>query len=119
MIAYRICERKDEKLLTLFHGLNGTRTLPVGEWLKADVKLVCDGTRKTSTEYMSGFHLLPTMDECRDFARKFTKERDLVMVECEVKGIRRKEHSPSNVLLVDNMKLIRVVEKLPIKKKKQ
>jgi len=112
MIAYRICERKGNKLLTLFHPINGSRVLPVNKWLKADVKPVYDGSRKTSTQYISGFHVLKNMNECRDFVKKFRAPRDLVMVKCEVEGIRKKEHSRSNVLLADKIKLIKIVEKL-------
>ncbi len=116
MIAYRICERKGDKLLTLFHALNGTRILPTDKWLYADIKIVADGTRATSTEYISGFHVLMTKEECRNFSKKrFTSPRDLVMVECEVEGLRKKEHSPSNVFLANKMKLLRVIEKLELK----
>jgi len=115
MKAYRICERKGDKLLTLFHGLNGTRVLPLNKWLNADIKPVRDGKSKI---YISGFHTLPTKDECRDFIRMFRKERDLVMVECEIEGIRKKEHSRSNVLLADRIKLLNIIEKLEICQKK-
>ena len=117
MKAYRICEQKEDKLLTLFHGLNGSRVLPTGIWLDAMVKPVRDGSRKTAKEYISGFHVLTTKEECRNFIRKFRAPRDLVMVECEVEGLRKKEHSPSNVFLANRIKLIKVVEKLNIQTK--
>lgn len=113
-MAYRICERKNGKLLTLFHGLNGSRVLPEGVWLEATKKIVTDGTRKTSTQFLSGFHVLLTQEECEQFSKKFRAPRDLVMVECEVEGIRKKEHSPYNVFLVDRMKLTRVIGNLEI-----
>lgn len=112
MIAYRICERRGDKLMTLFHPLNGTRVLPVGQWLNADIKPVRDGSRRTAKEYISGFHVLQSKNECRAFIKKFRAPRDLVMVKCEVDGIRRKIHSRENVLLVDKIKLISVEEKL-------
>lgn len=115
MKAYRICERKNGKLYTLFHKIGDTREMPIGVWKDADIKLVRDGSRKTAKEYLSGFHCLEDINECRDFVRKFRKQRDLVLVECEVEGIRKKEHSRSNVLLTDRMKLIRIIEKLEIK----
>lgn len=31
MKTYRICERKGDKILTLFHALNGTRVLPFNQ----------------------------------------------------------------------------------------
>jgi hypothetical protein len=117
MIAFRICERKGDKILTLFHPLNGTRILPIGEWLTADLKVVCDGSRKTSKEYLSGFHVLENRDECRDFVKKFRRPRDLVMVECEVENLHPKSHSRHNVLLAHKMKIIGIVEDLIIKQK--
>lgn len=112
MIAYRICEKRGNDLLTLFHSLDGTRVLPVGTWLAADVKPVTDGSPKTATVYTSGFHVLKDADECREFVRKFTAPRDLVMVKCRVKGMRKKAHSRSNVFLADKMKLLEIVETL-------
>ena len=112
MIAYRICERKEDKILTLFHALNGTRVLPINQWLKADIKIVCDGSRKRAKSYLSGFHVFEDKKECKDFIRKFRAPRDLVLVKCEVEGIRKKEHSPSNIILADKIKLLEVIEKL-------
>lgn len=113
MKAYRICERKGDKVQTLFHGVNGSRTIPMNEWLTACIKPVCDGTRATSTEYMSGFHVFANKEDCKKFIGRFRKERDLVMVECEVKGkIWEKSHSPADVLLVEQMKVLSILEKL-------
>jgi len=92
MIAYRICERKGEKLLTLFHAINGSREMPVGVWINADVKPVRDGSKNRAKEYISGFHCMTDIQEMRDFKRMFRKPRDLVLVECEVEGIRGKRN---------------------------
>ena len=113
MKVYRICERKGDKVQTLFHGVNGSRTIPMNEWLTASVKIVTDGTRDKSTKYMSGFHVFKTKEDCRKFIGRFRKERDLVMVECEVRGnMWKKAHSPAPVLLVEQMKVLNIVEKL-------
>jgi len=112
MKAYRICERKNEQLHTLFHPINGSRVMPIGIWMEAEVKPVRDASKTKGKEYISGFHCMETLQEMRDLKRMFKKPRDLVIVECEVEGVRRKKHSRHNVLLVDKMKLIRVVEKL-------
>jgi hypothetical protein len=111
MIAYRICERKGDKLLTLFHALNGSRVLPIGTWLNANIKPVWDGSRKTAKEYLSGFHVLKTEGECKKFmGNRFRAPRELVIVECEVRKLRKKEHSPFNVFLADEIKLLKVIE---------
>ena len=112
MIAYRLCERKNGKLLTLFHSINGSRVFPMNEWVNAKIKPVYDGSRKTSKIYCSGFHVLQDINECRNFIKKFTAPRDIVLVECEVEGIRKKTHSKSNILLADKIKILKVIEKL-------
>lgn len=115
MKVYRICERKNNELLTLFHGINGSRKMPLNTWLYAIVKEVTDGTRKTSTTYTSGFHVLPTLEETRKFSKKFTAKRDLVIVECEIgDNYWEKTHSPSNVLLAEKIKLNKIIESIII-----
>ena len=109
MIAYRICERKDNKLHSLFHGTKGSRYFPIGEWLVADKKTVKDGS--CATYYESGFHVLFTLEETKEFLRKmFRAPKDRVIVQCEVEGIRPKSHSKHAVYLADKMKIIGVVE---------
>ena len=104
MKAYKIVERDGADYKTLFHGLNGSRTIEPGVWLKADKKMVKDGTSKTT--YLSGWHVLPSYEDCVEYMKKFTKRLDkLAIVECEVKETRPKEHSPSPVLLADYMRL--------------
>lgn len=114
MKAYRICERKNDKLYTLFHAINGSREFPIGIWVEASIKPVRDASKNKGTEYISGFHCLEDIDEARNFIKYFRKERDLVLVECEIEGVRKKEHSRSNVLLADKMKLIRIIEPLKV-----
>lgn len=115
MIAYRICEVKNNKLYTLFHSINGSREFQMNVWVEADVKPVRDASKNKGTEYMSGFHCLADLDETRKFIKFFRKKRDLVLVECEIDGVRRKEHSRSNVLLADRMKLTKILEVLMTK----
>ena len=113
MKVYRICERKNGTLYTLFHKIQNSREMPLNIWLTSETKQVRDGSK--GKWYTSGFHCLKDIDECRDFIKKFSRPRDMVLVECEVKGIRKKEHSRYNVLLTKKMKLNRIIEKLKIK----
>ena len=109
MIAYRICELKNNNLLTLFHGVNKSRKLPINEWVDAEIKQVKDGSRRKSKLYTSGFHVLPTLEETRVFSNKFTAPRELVIVKCEIgDNYWEKTHSHSNVLLADRIKLLYV-----------
>ncbi len=110
MIAYKIVEYDKGKLKSLFHGTNGTRIMEQHTWLEAQIRENAkDGTSKTT--YKLGWHVLPTLDECKAYLSRFTKRLDkLVIVEVEIDGdIWEKEHSPSNVLLSTRMKINDVV----------
>jgi len=112
MIAYKIVEYDKGVLKSLFHGTNGTRIMEQHTWLEAQIRENAkDGTSKTT--YKSGWHVLPTLDECKAYLSRFTKRLDkLVIVEVEIGGdIWEKEHSPSNVLLSTRMKINDVVYK--------
>ena len=116
MIVYRICERKNGKLYTLFHAFDGSREMEMGKWLKAQIKHVKDGSRKKDKRYKSGFHVLEDIEEVRRFAKRFTAKRDLVIVKCEIgKKYWEKKHSHANVLLADRIKLLEIVEDIEIK----
>lgn len=107
---FRICERKNDKLYSLFHSVNKTRHMPINTWLFAKIKPVYDGSRKTAKEYISGFHVFDDKNICKSFIKMFRKQRELVMVECEVGNIWLKSHSRSKVLLTDKIKLNQIVE---------
>ena len=90
---------------TLFHGLNGSRTVPKDVWLKAVEKMVKDGTSKTS--YLSGFHILKSKEECEEYLKYFTTEKNRVIVPCLARGnIRSKSHSRHPVFLTSEIKLL-------------
>ena len=103
--AYKIVEQHGPHLKTLFHGLDGTRTLPYGRWLTAVKKEVKDGTSKTT--YLSGWHVLMSRDAAEDYLRAFTKRLDILkIVPVDVRGeVRLKAHSRSEVYLADEMRL--------------
>jgi hypothetical protein len=100
---YKIVELGDDGIYTLFHGINGTRLLPVGKWIKGERKEnVQDGH---GTRYTSGIHVVDGLEECKKYLKRF-KRTDRIIVPCYVKGIRKKEHSPSKVYLVDKIKIL-------------
>lgn len=102
--AWKIIERdhlgRDK---TLFHGVAGSRVLARGEWIKADEKMVKDGTSKT--EYLSGWHVLLNKEEAEDYLKVFTtRVNQLKIVPVKVKEIRPKAHSRKPVMLARYMK---------------
>jgi len=103
LYCFKIVEYEKGQIRTLFHGLDGSRKMPAGEWLTAIKKQVKDGTSKTT--YLSGWHVLLHYKECENYLLKFTKRLDkLKIVECEARGLRPKTHSPDNVWLADQIK---------------
>ena len=74
--AYKIMEVVDGSNKTLFHALNGSRTVPRERWLKANNVMCKDGTSKTS--YLSGWHVLPTREDCEAYLKSFKKRLEIL-----------------------------------------
>lgn len=106
---YKIMDYEQGQLKTLFHGLNGSRTVPMFKWLQADVKEVFDGS--TGTRYMSGWHVFDSHDECKEYLKLFTKVKNKVIARCKVKGkMWPKSHSRSNVQLAEWLYIVGVAK---------
>jgi hypothetical protein len=80
--AYKIFEIDQETPKTLFHGLDGSRKLTVGKWLKANQMPVTDGSRQIP--YTSGFHAYPDMKAVLQWLQT-GKPDNRVVVEVELK----------------------------------
>ena len=105
--AYRIVECKDSHPYTLFHAIPNTskkrsRKIPIEEWLRAENKMVKDGTSKS--EYLSGFNVLLNLKHMKEYTKRFTAPRTLKIIKIFVRPpLRPKEHSKSDVWLADWM----------------
>ena len=109
MIAYRIVEIRNGQPCSLFHGTDGSRTLPIGKWVKSNRKLVRDG--RCSTKYESGFHVLKTLKEAQEFFDTMFRIKDnRALVKCEATGLRRKWHSKKRVYLANRIKILEVLQ---------
>ena len=106
MYWYKIVDKdRKDNFKALFHGVGGTRIIPIGEWVKSEQKLVRDGS--VGTQYISGWHIMMNLNEAEEYLSRFTANIDRVLVEVDVKGkIWAKEHSPSNVFLCEWVKII-------------
>lgn len=103
---WRLLRDKDGVPTTLFHGVGGSRILPLDEWIDAEVKTVHDGSRKTATPYTSGFHIMASFEDLKRFTGRFRKIENLFMVQVDIDGeIWDKEHSPANVFLAERMRI--------------
>lgn len=109
---WRLFEWKNDSLLTLFHGVEGSRTLPRGVWLWANPRMVHDGS-PGSCVYLSGFHVFRTR-EGLEYLERFRKPRTLVGVEVEVKGLRVKPTN-SEILLAEWMRIPEDAEVIVLK----
>jgi len=106
MKAFRIVELDASgRMKTLFHGIQGSRLIEAGKWYTADEKQVTDGSSKTS--YISGFNVLKSREECEAYLERFDQsKRTLAIVPCEVREVRPKSHSKSNVFLARKLKVL-------------
>lgn len=111
MKAFRLVEVKEGSPYTLFHGIPNdisgtkrTRKLPLGKWIRAENKLVSDGTSKH--KHISGFNVLLDLSKMREYAKRFSADRDLRLIPIDIKGeSRKKPYSRSGVWLADWMKI--------------
>lgn len=102
-VYFKIVQKKDDKYLTLFHGINGTRLLPVNEWITAEIKPnVADGKGRT---YTSGLHVIDGYQNALDYLKRF-KRTDRVVVKCYAQDIWHKEKSKDYVFLAKKIKII-------------
>jgi hypothetical protein len=106
MKAYRLFEvAEDGALLTLFHRTEqGSRRVPIGEWLEAKARWVSDGSG--NRRYRAGFHIFAPECDAETFVqRHFRRPRTLAIVEVEVKDLRPKPTNPNRVLLARHMRV--------------
>ena len=104
MNAYRICDEKDGLPLTLFHGIRGSRRIPLDQWVKAEVKVVHDGDK--GRPYRSGFHVLKDKGLAkRVLLETFKKLEGRVIVPVQVDDTWPKKHSKHGVTLARRMRI--------------
>lgn len=104
MTAYRICDDKNGQPMTLFHGIRGSRRIPLDQWVEADVKIVHDGDR--GRPYRSGFHVLKEKGTAkRVFVDTFKKLKGRAIVKVQVAMTWPKKHSKHGVTLARHMKI--------------
>lgn len=100
--GYRLVEiGKDGSLKTLFHGLNKSRVLVKGKWLTCKRKIVHEGVN--GTKYISGFHVLPSLKECKEFSKIFRIRHNRRIIRLKYRNFRSKRHSRGPVLLANQI----------------
>jgi len=85
---------------TLFHGINGSRTMPFDTWIKADRKWAGEGGSK----YWTGFHVILSRENCEKYFKRFTDEsKTRVIIECLARKLTPKESSRGIVYLAEEI----------------
>ena len=107
---YKIVERDDEQIKSLFHGNRGSRKLNTNEWMEAEMKHVSDGFN--GTVYISGWHIAPSFQECKKYLKYFKKLKNKAIVKCEAMNIWPKTHSRHNIHLAQWIKILEVKTEL-------
>lgn len=111
---WRLFEEKNGELHTLFHGVNGSRHIPIGQWITAETKPVYDGSNKRS--YLAGFHVFAD-PQAVIYADRFTAPRRIVAVEVEIAGDTWPKPTNPDILLVERMRVPENHERLVIKER--
>jgi hypothetical protein len=103
MIAYRIFENRNNLPYTLFHAINGTRTIPTDKWIQATIKAVTNpgGGRI----FYSGFHVCKSKESVQEYLKRFKMNRDLIVCKVEVDKLRSKPGSRDKVFLANKMRV--------------
>lgn len=104
-LCFKIVEVDGDNYKTLFHGVNGSRTLPCCKWIKAAKKEVTDGDARTAKRYTSGFHVLKTKVDTTRYLKKFKRTDNKIVIRVIARGLRPKEHSKMSVFLADEIYL--------------
>jgi len=108
MYWYKIVDKdRHGNFKMLFHGIRGSRIIPVGEWIKSEQKMVSDGS--SGTKYKSGWHVMMDLDDIKEYLSRFTSTtgNERVIVKVNIRGkVWPKEHSPSNVHLCEEVMII-------------
>ncbi len=104
--VYRLF-RKAQKPQTLFHGVNGSRTMPTDIWIDAEIREVRNPGTKTGPTYLSGFHVGRTREEVVRYIKRFKQPDELVVCKVYVSNLRPKPRSKSNIYLADSMLILK------------
>jgi hypothetical protein len=91
--AWRVFRYGEGLPRTLFHGVNGSRTLPCGEVLKAERRIVQNpGKKGVGRRYISGWHIVPSREAMTEYLKRF-KAKDLIVCRVWVDEFRDKPGS--------------------------
>ena len=98
--CYKIVDKVEKGIKFLFHGINGTRDIPRGKWIKADKKWAGEGGQK----YWTGIHVFVSREIANKYFLRFTdKTKTRIIVKCWAKNLVPKKSSRGNVFLAEEI----------------
>lgn len=97
--AYKIFDLHGNLPKTLFHGIDGSRLLPIGKWIKAERKMVSNGSR--THPYLSGFHSYPDLEAAIRWLQGAKNVVGRVVVKVKIDGCREKPNAVRETILSD------------------
>ena len=108
-VAFRLVQTDDngESYKTLFHGINGSRTIPANTKQYAEIKYKHDGSNKKF--YNTGFHSIETEELLYKYLKSFKTRRNKLRIGIVVvEGLFCKPNSKQGVILSQSQELIEV-----------
>ncbi len=87
MRMWKVFEEHGGRPRFLYHGLRGTRDVPLDRWLKAERKWVSEGS---NPYYWSAFHVFLSQADVAKWKRKAPKVKGRVCVEVDTGPVRHK-----------------------------
>jgi hypothetical protein len=83
-IGYKVVEVIGGKVMSLFHGTNHSRVIPLGIWYRSRSELVSDGMG--GRLYQSGWHYFDSEGGAREFFGTLRVKTDRYIVRCCARG---------------------------------
>lgn len=81
---YKIVDVIDGQMKTLYHGNYGSRNLQAKKWLQSRQKAV---TYRSGKQFITGWHIIPTFDDCLKYLNLFKKLDNKCIVTCKAKNV--------------------------------
>ena len=96
--VYKVFINDNNSIKNLFRGIEGSRTIPVDKWLRAENRMSVDGSGQEP--YLTGIHVLKDKEKAIKYLDNFRKPKERIIIKCLAKDLRQKPTN-ENVYLAD------------------
>jgi len=98
--VFKIVLLEDGEYKTLFHGIDGSRKLPIDTIIEAEKKMRVDGGGQEP--YLTGIHCFKDRKTAEDYLTNFRKPANRQVIKCWASGLRQKKTN-KDVYLADTI----------------